>query len=236
MSEDESTTDAGSRSGLSGESIKDSQRLPSPPVVLGIAGCSGSGKTTLAVELARELGGVHFPIDHYYRDLSHLPWEERFRQNFDDPELIEHQMLGAHVAALARGEAIERPLYDFATHTRVAGRTERIAAGALLIVEGLFALHYAELLPLYHLRIYVDAADEVCLERRLKRDIRHRGRTAESVRVQYEETVRPAGIAYVRPSSAHADLIVDGTGALEWGVEQVVAEMRKRGLVKSARP
>ena len=209
-------------------------RLPFPPVVLGIAGWSGSGKSTLAAELARELDGTHFPIDHYYRDLAHLPLTERFKQNFDDPELIEHSLLAAHVAALASGEPIERPLYDFATHTRVHGQTERIAPGGLLVVEGLFALHYAELLPLYHLRIYIDAPDELCFERRLKRDIEQRGRTAESVRTQYEATVRPAGIAFVRPSAANADLVIDGTGALDWKVERVVAELHKRGLLTTA--
>jgi uridine kinase len=210
-------------------------RLPLSPRVIGIAGCSGSGKSTLAAELARELEGTHFPIDHYYRDLAHLPLAERFRQNFDDPELIEHTLLAAHVATLAKGEPIERPLYDFATHTRVPQRTERITAGELLVVEGLFALHYPELLPLYHLRIFIDAPDELCFERRLKRDIEQRGRTAESVRVQYEATVRPAGIAYVRPSAAHADVVVDGTGALDWKVERVVAELRKRGLLGTAK-
>lgn len=214
----------------------DAPRLPFPPVVLGIAGCSGSGKTTLAAELARELDGTHFPIDHYYRDLAHLQLAERFKQNFDDPELIEHTLLAAHVAALAKGGAIERPLYDFATHTRVPGKTEQIAAGALLIVEGLFALHYADLLPLYHLRVYIDTPDALCFERRLKRDIEQRGRTAESVRLQYEATVRPAGIAFVRPSAARADLNVDGTGALDWKVERVVAEMRRRGLLASTKP
>lgn len=205
-------------------------RLPFPPTVLAIAGCSGSGKTTLAAELARTLDGTHFPIDHYYRDLAHMPLAERFQQNFDDPELIEHTLLAAHVAALARNEAIERPLYDFSKHTRVEGRTERIAARPFLIVEGVFALHYDALLPLYHLRIFIDAADEMCFARRLKRDIEQRGRTAESVRLQYEATVRPAAIAFVRPSAAHADLILDGSGALDWKVERVLAELRTRGL------
>ncbi|HEV2134068.1 MAG TPA: uridine kinase [Terracidiphilus sp.] len=212
------------------------QRLPFPPVVVGVAGCSGSGKTTLAAELARTLDGTHFPIDHYYRDLAHLPLAERHRQNFDDPELIEHALLASQVAALAKSEAIERPLYDFAKHTRVAGRTERITAQAVLIVEGVFALHYAELLPLYHLRIFIDAPDEMCFERRLKRDIEQRGRTAESVRVQYEATVRPAAVAYVRPSAAQADLVLDGTGALDWKVERVLAEFRQRGLLANLNP
>ncbi len=209
-------------------------RLPFPPVVVGIAGCSGSGKSTLAAELARALEGTHFPMDHYYRDLAHLPVAERFRQNFDDPELIELPLLAAQVAALARGEAIERPLYDFSKHTRVPGRTETIEARAVLIVEGLFALHYPDLRPLYHLRVYIDAPDAVCFERRLRRDMEERGRTEESVRRQYEATVRPASVKYVRPSAAHADLIVDGTGALDWKVERVMTELRNRGLLLAA--
>jgi len=205
-------------------------RLPFPPVVLGIAGCSGSGKTTLASELARTLGGIHFHLDNYYRDLAHMPLADRKVQNFDDPSLIESPLLASHVAALARGETIERPLYDFSTHTRVPDRTERVTAGAFLVVEGLFALYYPELLPLYNLRVYIDTPDQLCFERRLKRDIEQRGRTPESVRQQYEATVRPSSLAFVRPSAVHADLQVDGTGALDWKVERVLTELRRRGL------
>ena len=210
----------------------DSQRLPFPPVVMAIAGASGSGKTTLAAELARELNGIYFPIDNYYRDLSHMPFSERVKQNFDNPALIESSLLAGHVASLARGEVIERPLYDFATHTRVAGRKESLRAGSYVLVEGLFALYYPELLPLYQFRVYVDTPDDICFERRMRRDTVERGRTPESVRLQYETTVRPSSISYVRPSGAHADLTVDGTAALDWKVEQVLAEMRKRGLLR----
>jgi len=205
-------------------------RLPFPPVVLGIAGCSGSGKTTLALELARTLDGVHFSLDNYYLDLAHLPPPERAKQNFDDPALIESPLLAAHISALSRGLAIERPLYDFATYTRMRGKTEKVRPGPVLLVEGLFALHYAALLPLYQLRVYVDTPDELCFERRMKRDMEERGRSAESVRRQYEATVRPSGIKYVRPSAVHADLTVDGTGALDWKVERVLTELRSRGL------
>jgi len=199
---------------------------------MGIAGASGSGKTTLAAELARELDGIYFPIDNYYRDLGHMPFSERVKQNFDDPALIESSLLAKHVAALARGEMIERPLYDFSTHTRVLGRTERIRAGSLVLIEGLFALYYPELLPLYQFRVYVDTPDDLCFERRMKRDTVERGRSADSVRVQYETTVRPSSMSYVRPSAIHADLTIDGTAALDWKVEQVLAEMRKRGLLR----
>jgi uridine kinase len=148
--------------------------------------------------------------------------------------MIEHPLLVAHIAALARGEAIERPVYDFSTHTRVPGRTETVRAGRLVVVEGLFALCYAELLPLYHLRVYVDTPDELCFERRLRRDIEARGRTPESVRQQYEATVRPSSLAFVRPSGLRADLTVDGTGALDWKVERVLTEMHRRGLLSGA--
>ncbi len=209
-------------------------RLPFPPTVIGLAGCSGSGKTTLANELARMLRGLRFHLDDYYLDLGHLPFEERVEKNFDDPAMIEAALLAQHVAALARGDAIDRPVYDFATHTRVKDRTERVASGPFLIVEGIFALHFKELLPYYQMRIYVDAPDGLCFERRLKRDVEDRGRSEASVRSQWERLVRPSGLAYVRPSAANADLLVDGTGALDWKVERVMTELRRRGLLTGA--
>jgi uridine kinase len=208
--------------------------LPFQPVMVAIAGCSGSGKTTLAAELARTLGGVHFHFDNYYRDLSHLRLAERALQNFDDPALIESPLLISHVAALAQGQTIERPLYDFAAYIRNPNETETLRPGPFILVEGLFALHYAELLPHYQLRVYVDTPDELCFERRLRRDMEQRGRTAESVRRQYDATVRPASVAWVRPSAVNADLVVDGAGALDWKVERVRSEMRARGLLRGS--
>ena len=210
-------------------------RLPFPPSIIGIAGASGSGKTTLAAELARELDGIHFPLDNYYFDLSHLAPADRAKENFDDPALIESSLLVAHIAALGRGETIERPLYDFAHHIRVPHQTETMQAGAFVLVEGLFALFYTDLLPLYQLRIYIDTPDDVCFDRRMRRDTVDRGRSAESVRKQYETTVRPSSFAYVRPSAVNADLVIDGTAALDWKVEQALSKMRERGLLRLPR-
>jgi uridine kinase len=206
-------------------------RLPFPPVVLAIAGCSGSGKTTLAAELARTLGGVHFQFDNYYRDLAKLSLADRALQNFDDPSLIESPLLVAHATSLAQGQPIERPIYDFSTYIRIPNQTETVRPAPFLLVEGLFALYYKKLLPLYQLRVYVDTPDEICFERRLKRDTQERGRTPESVRRQYDATVRPASRAYVRPSAVHADLVLDGTGALDWKVERVLNELRTQRLL-----
>jgi uridine kinase len=202
------------------------------PVLVGIAGFSGSGKTTIARKLACALHGIHFPLDNYYRDLSHLAPEERARQNFDDPALIESPLLAEHVAMLARCETIERPLYDFATHTRIPNRTETIPPAPLLVVEGLFALFYPALLPLYHLRVYVDTSEAISFDRRLARDIAERGRTPESVHRQYEETVHPAALTWVKPSAAYADLTLDGARDPDANVEQIGAWLRKRQLLR----
>ena len=156
--------------------------LPRAATVVGIAGCSGSGKTTLARELARELGATLFPLDLYYRDLSQFPLDARDKQNFDHPDSLESELFIEHIRELGRGRAIERPAYDFSRHTRVAGKFETVNPAPFLVVEGILALHYAELWPLYDFSIYVDAPNEICLNRRIYRDMRERGRTEESVR------------------------------------------------------
>ena len=216
--------------------MPDSSRQTTPPVVIGIAGCSGSGKTTLALELAREFRGTHFPLDHYYRDLGHLVFDQRSKQDFDHPDTLESELIALHVAELAAGRGIDRPVYDFATHTRIHHQTEHIAPGRLVLVDGIFALHYDALRPLYNLRVYVDAPDDLCYQRRLARDVRERGRTPECVAAQYTSTVRPMAERFVRPSAKYADTIVDGTTSLDWSVEQVLAQLRGRNLMSRIDP
>lgn len=201
------------------------------PVIVGVAGCSGSGKTTLAEELARELEGTHFHIDHYYRDLAHLSYEERCRQNFDHPDLLESDLLIEHIGQLSKGNVVYHPQYDFANHTRVVGATNRLEVDHLLVIDGIFALHYPRLRELYDFSVYVDTPDQTCYQRRLTRDTRDRGRTAESVAAHYAETVRPMAEKYVRPSAQFADLVVNGTESLDWSVEQVLASLKEHGLL-----
>jgi len=211
-------------------------RLPFPPVMIGIAGASGSGKTTLAAEVARTLGGLHFSLDNYYRDLGHLPLEERARKNFDDPAMIDVPLLVSHVAALAEGRAIERPVYDFAAYTCVPGKTETIRPGSAVVVEGLFSLYFPSLRPFYQLSVYVDTTDDICFTRRVKRDVEERGREPESVWRQYEATVRPCGLAFVRPLIDFADLVLEGTDPLDFKVEQVLSALKKRGILTKPSP
>jgi uridine kinase len=196
------------------------------PLVIGIAGCSGSGKTTLARELATQLEATLFPLDLYYRDLSQFPLDTRHKLNFDHPDSLESELIIEHVRGLAEGRAIERPVYDFKTHSRVEGAFENIVPARVVIVEGILALHYAELIPCYGFSIYVNAPDEVCLARRIHRDVRERGRTEESVREQFWATAQPMAEMYVVPSAVRASVTVEGTDALDWSVEQVLQRLR----------
>jgi uridine kinase len=203
----------------------------SPPLVLGIAGCSGSGKTTLAAELATQLEATLFPLDLYYRDLSQFPLDSRHKRNFDHPDSLESELIIEHVKSLAHGEPIQRPVYDFKTHSRVPNTYETIHPQKVVIVEGILALHYAELVPLYHFSIYVNAPHDVCLARRIHRDMRDRGRTEQSVRDQFAATARPMAELYVVPSQARASVTVEGTDSLDWSIEQVLKRLHQANLM-----
>jgi uridine kinase len=201
------------------------------PLVLGIAGCSGSGKTTLASELATQLNATLFPLDLYYRDLSQFPLDTRHKRNFDHPDSLESELIIEHVHALANGKPIQRPVYDFKTHSRVAGAFDTIVPNDVVIVEGILALHYVDLVQAYNFSIYVNAPHEVCLARRIHRDVRERGRTEASVREQFEATAKPMADLYVVPSAARASVTVEGTDSLDWSVEQILQRLNKAGLM-----
>ena len=196
--------------------------LPERPLVIGVAGCSGSGKTTLARELASLFAATLLPLDLYYRDLSHVPAAERGGRNFDHPDSIEIDLLLRHIRELIAGRPVDRPIYDFGTHTRVPDRTDRILPAPALIVEGILALHYPELRALYDLSVFVQAPSGVCLARRIHRDIRERGRTETSVREQFQTITQPMADQFVLPSAPYASLQVDGTESLDWSIATVL--------------
>ena len=209
------------------EQIATAQR----PLVIGIAGCSGSGKSTLAAELARSLDATIFPLDFYYRDLTQFPLDSRHKRNFDHPDSLESELIVEHVHGLAHGLAIQRPVYNFKQHARVEGSFDTITPKRAVIVEGILALHFAKLLPCYGLAIYVDAPDEVCLARRIERDMRERNRTEQSIREQFLGTTQPMAELYVVPSKAQASMTVDGTEPTERLVEQILQRLDQSRLM-----
>ena len=192
------------------------------PRLLGIAGPSCSGKTELARWLSRGTGAHILNLDHYYKDLAHLPLEVRARTNFDEPASVDSLRIFADAGQLAAGHSIRAPLYDFSTHARAAG-DEVIEPGSLVILEGLFALYWPELRALLDFKLYVDAPDEVCFDRRLKRDVAERGRTPDSVHWQFEETVKPMAHLHILPTMAHADLVLSGLDPLDESCHQALA-------------
>ena len=206
--------------------------------LIGIAGPSGAGKSYLAHHLSQRLQAPVLPLDHYYRDLSHLPLEERARSNFDNPAALEHELLIEQVAQLCEGIAIEIPTYDFSVHTRT-GETQSFQPEPFVIVEGLFTLHWPELRRLLGTRVFVNMTDDICLQRRKDRDVRERGRTPESVVEQFRTTVAPMAERYVRPTQAHAHVVVFGSIPIEDEVERVLEHVRQNtqepGLPPAAR-
>ena len=201
--------------------------------IIGIAGSSGSGKSELSRRLSAATGAPVVSLDCYYRDLTHLPLEARAETNFDEPASLDDGLLLAQCTALASGQAIDVPHYDFSCHTRVPG-TQNIQPGEIVIVEGLFTLYWNDLRHLLHAGIYVDLEDETCYARRLARDVRERGRTPESVEHQYFTTVRPMAEQYIWPTRRHADLVIRGDAQLDESVATVLSFVQGRSISQPA--
>ena len=198
------------------------------PLIVGVVGGSGSGKTTVAHAIAEsaEGGAVVLDQDAYYRDLAHLSLEERRRINFDHPDSIDTGLFVAHLEALAAGEPVDKPTYDFAAHTRAA-ETVRIEPGRVVVVDGILLFVDPRLRRMFDLRIYVDVADDVRFIRRLLRDLTERGRSLESVIEQYLDTVRPMHLEFVEPSRRHADVIIPEGGENRVGIEMILAHVQR---------
>jgi uridine kinase len=182
--------------------------------IVGIAGPSGSGKSTVARRVASRLGGHVISMESYAVEMNHLPLEERAKLDYDAPAATDADLLEKDIRSYASGHAIEAPVYDFARHLRVGGRREHIPVDALLIVEGILALHFAELRALFDLSIYLDAPDEVCFHRRKVRDITERQRPSAFILWQYENAVLPAARQYLLPSKRYADLVLESNADL----------------------
>ena len=178
-------------------------------IFIGICGASGSGKSTLADSLAAALGDRCFVLqqDCYYKDHSDLPFEERCQLNYDEPGIFDHDALLSDVQALMNGQSITRKGYDYANHRR-ADTEERINPPDVLILEGIHCFHDERLLQLMYLKLYMNVDADICLLRRIERDITERGRSIDSISNQYRSTVRPMFEQYIRNYINLADVIV----------------------------
>jgi uridine kinase len=201
------------------------------PYLIGIAGPSCAGKSFLSAHIAEKLDAALFHLDSYYRELNHLSMVQRAHWNFDAPDALDSEMLIADIQRLTCGEAIDKPVYDFTTHSRT-GETQRLEPHDFIIVEGLFALYWEDVRKVLGTKVFVDLGEDICLERRIERDIRERGRTRESVLEQYHTTVLPMARQHVHPTRAHADILVTGDDNIDHEVaavlEHVIAGAKAR--------
>ena len=192
--------------------------------VIAVVGASGSGKSSVVARLTagREGGISVVHADSYYRDLSHLTFEERDRVNYDHPDAIEFERLCKDLRSLKAGEGIEAPVYDFSVHNRAA-ETQAIDARDVVILEGILVLADPSTVELIDKIVFIETSLATCLKRRIERDRTERGRSERSVRDFWETRAAPMFLQYVAPWRDRADLVLSGERDLSAAHEQLSA-------------
>jgi uridine kinase len=199
--------------------------------VVGLAGPSGSGKSTVARRVAALLNGHIMSLEVYSVSTNHLSFNDRAKQNYDEPEAIDTELLENHIRRYMAGRSIDAPLYDFSQHLRLK-QTQHIPPKVLLIVEGILALHFSQLRQCYDLAIYLDAPEPVCFHRRKVRDITERQRPSELTQWQYETTVLPAARRYLPKCKDYAHHVLDASrdiSAVEKDLYSAITQKLKAG-------
>jgi uridine kinase len=197
------------------------------PFVIGVAGGTGSGKTTVSRAIQDAVGReriAYLQHDNYYNDHSHLPPEERGKLNYDHPDSLDTQFMVEQLQQLRNNQAIAMPMYNFATHSRLAD-TQRVEPAKIILVEGILIFAERSLRKLMDMRIFVDTDADLRFIRRLKRDMEERGRSLDSIVNQYLATVRPMHMEFVEPSKRYADIIVPAGGFNRVAMEMIVSRI-----------
>lgn len=208
--------------------VENDSRENHRPVTIAVAGGTGSGKTTISNALLGRVGAQHIaylPHDAYYKDLSHLPDQQRLEFNFDHPDALDTPLLVEHIKALQAWQSVEIPSYDFTTHRRTQ-TTIPVGPQPIVLVEGILIFSERHLRQLFDVKIFVDTDADLRFIRRLQRDILERGRTAESVIDQYLTTVRPMHLKFVEPSKRYADVIIPEGGFNTVAIDMVASRIR----------
>lgn len=197
------------------------------PIVIGITGGSGSGKTSVSrkiIEAFPALSVVLIEQDAYYKDQSHLTFEERLKTNYDHPFAFDGDLLVADVKRLMMRQAIDKPVYDYVEHTR-SSEVIRVEPKDVIIIEGLFVLDDVRLRELMDIKIYVDTDDDLRIIRRIVRDIKERGRSLDSVITQYLEAVKPMYHQFIEPTKRLADIIIPEGSSNTVGIDLICTKV-----------
>lgn len=198
--------------------------------IIGIAGGSGSGKSKLVKNILKEINDNSvqtIEIDSYYKDLAHLTFEEREKNNFDHPDSIDFELLYTDLYNIKKSIITDTPIYDYKTHTRKKNETKKIENVKVIIIEGIFALYDKKIRDLLSMKIYVDTPSDVRLLRRIKRDMSKRARTIEGIIEQYNKTVKPMFTKFVKPTRDYADLIIPFGGKNKVSIDTIVTNIKK---------
>ncbi|MCW7551582.1 uridine kinase [Endozoicomonas gorgoniicola] len=197
-------------------------------ILVGVAGASASGKSLLANTLIEELQSEHLCIiseDSYYKDQTHLTMEERVRTNYDHPDSMDHELMLDHMNQLKTGKAVDVPIYDYSVHNR-KDECRRVLPARVVIIEGILLFTRPDIREAFDLRFYMDTPLDICLIRRMKRDIVERGRDVDSVIKQYLETVRPMFLQFIEPARQHAHLIIPHGGKNRIAIDLIKTKIR----------
>lgn len=198
-------------------------------IIIGISGASASGKSLLANTIVNELGSDRVVViseDSYYRDRADISFEERAQINYDHPNAFDHELLHYHLRELQEGNTIQVPIYNHSQHIREK-ETRTIGQHTIVVLEGILLFVDSDLRDVMDIRIFMETALDTCLIRRLKRDVKERGRSLDSVLKQYEDTVRPMYLQFIEPSKRYADIIVPRGGNNRIAIDMIKAKMRE---------
>jgi len=200
------------------------------PLIIGVAGGSGSGKSTVARNVAQALqteSVAFIDMDAYYLNFAHLPLPDRRKINWDHPETFDWELLVGQLTQLAAGESIEKPVYDFVSHTR-SDRTLVVPPAHVVVVDGILLFSDARVRDLCDVKVFVDADPDIRLIRRIRRDMSKRGRPLDEILEQYVTTVQPMHLQFVEPTKRYADVIVPRGGHNAVAIEMIVAKIQRR--------
>ena len=200
------------------------------PLIIGVAGGSGSGKSTVSRNVAKAIRTdslAFIDMDAYYINYAHLPYDERRKINWDHPDAFDWELLVAQLTRLAAGEPIEKPEYDFVSHTR-SGRTTVVPPASVVVIDGILLFSDARVRDLCDVKVFVDADADIRLIRRIRRDMVKRGRPLDEILDQYLKTVQPMHLEFVEPTKRYADVIVPRGGHNAIAIEMIVAKIQRR--------
>ena len=198
------------------------------PVVIGVAGGSGSGKTSVSRAIYEHFQGhsiLMLEQDFYYKDQSNLPFEERLKTNYDHPLAFDTDLLIDHVHRLLDYQTIDKPVYDYAIHTR-SDEVIRVKPKDVIILEGILVLEDKRLRDLMDIKLFVDTAADLRIIRRMTRDIKDRGRSMDSVIDQYINVVRPMHNQFIEPTKRYADIIIPEGGQNHVAIDLMVTKIQ----------